>query len=123
MKLFFLMLMIFFCESIVHQSANAESKPVVPAKLPKDQAKNLITQPATINSYWQEANKPNNKSSLSISDPECKKINPINYINNPESFFQSCEDPNNSNRQIYEPVEYLKVPRLNSGIKIKLGDF
>ncbi|MFO5491325.1 MAG: hypothetical protein ACLBM6_01995 [Cuspidothrix sp.] len=123
MKLFFLMLMIFYCECIFHKSANAESQPTVTPTVQENQARNLITEPATINSYWHQANQANNELSLSISDPECKKINPINYINNPQSFFQSCDDANNSNRQIYEPVEYLKVPRLDSGIKIKLGDF
>lgn len=123
MKLFFLMLMIFWCECLCHKSANAESQSTVTPIIQGNQAQNLITEPVTINSYWPQANKPNNESSLSITDPECKKINPINYINNPKSFFQSCDNGNKSNRQTYEPVEYLKVPPLDSGIKIKLSDF
>ncbi len=123
MKLPVLILTFFFCEFLLPKSANAQPKPNPNVTVEHNQAVNLITQPVTINSYWNHTSKLNTESYLSIKDPECKKINPLNYINNPESFFKSCDDPNNSNRRIYEPVEYLKTPPLDSGIKIKLGDF
>ncbi|MDP5018280.1 MAG: hypothetical protein NWQ43_13435 [Dolichospermum sp.] len=132
MKLPFIILTFFLCESLHHKSANAKPQPVSNVIIENSQAANLITQPVTINSYWNHVLKLNAELPLSVSDslgnddgvmPKCKKINPLNYINNPESFFQSCQEENNSNRRLYEPVEYLKVPSLDSGIKIKLGDF
>jgi hypothetical protein len=123
MKLPILMLTFFLCEFISHKNTNAQIKPPGKMIAENHQAYTLITQPVTINSYWNDANKINPELPLSVKDPECKKIDPLNYINNPESFFQSCQDVNNSNGKIYEPVEYLKVPPLDSGIRIKLGDF
>lgn len=123
MKLFLPVLMVLLCDYMVNNSANAETNPSVTPTVRKHQAQSLITEPITINSYWYRIDKANNQSSLSISDPECKKVNPINYINNLGSFFQCYDDANNSKRPTYEPVEYLKVPPLDSGIKIKLGNF
>jgi hypothetical protein len=123
MKLPVLILTFLLCDFLCHKSANAEPQPVANIKVEQNQVADLMTEPVTINSYWHHAPKLNTESYFTISNPECKKINPLDYIKNPESFFKSCPDANNSNRRTYEPVDYLKVPALDSGIKIKLGDF
>ncbi|MBD2663292.1 hypothetical protein B6N60_03160 [Richelia sinica FACHB-800] len=93
-----------------------------------NQAENLLTQPATIDSKWQSESPQNYLQQKADSIPvvrqeECAKINPIEYLNNPEKFFKECPNTNNQNRQAGEPVEYLKVPRLDSGIKVNVGEF
>ncbi|MEA5576552.1 hypothetical protein [Anabaena sp. UHCC 0451] len=90
-----------------------------------NQAANLVTEAATINNKWNlvSDDSTTNDASLSVSDPECKKINPLEYINNPETFFQPCSATNNPNRQDYEPVEYLKVPKLDSGLSVTVTNF
>ncbi|MTJ09909.1 hypothetical protein [Anabaena sp. UHCC 0204] len=123
MKLPLLILSFILCELVQCHDAHANTQPVSNTTVKSNQAEALITQPATINSNWDYTPTLNTKSYFTIKDPDCKKINPLDYINNPESFFKSCEDTNNSNRKMYEPVEYLKVPPLESGINIKLGDF
>jgi hypothetical protein len=123
MKLPFLILTFCLCESLCHKSVNAKPQLVSNGVVEHNQAAGLMTQPVTINSYWNNAPKANLESYFDISNPECKKINPLDYLKNPESFLKQCGDANNSNQRIYEPVEYLKVPPLDSGIKIKLSDF
>jgi hypothetical protein len=113
------------CEFCAHKSTNAKPQPGSNVGVEHHQSADLITQPITIDSYWNgmpQVN-PEPEPYFSISKPECKKVNPLDYIKNPESFLKLCPNPNNSNRKPYEPVEYLKVPPLDSGIKIKLGDF
>jgi hypothetical protein len=123
MKLPFLILTFCLCESLWHKSVNAKPQLVSNGVVEHNQAAGLTTQPVTINSYWNNAPKANPESYFDVSNPECKKINPLDYLKNSESFLKRCGNVNNSNRRIYEPVEYLKVPPLDSGIKIKLGDF
>ena len=122
MKLPFLILTFLLCEFFAHKSINAKPQPVSRIGVEHDQSAELITQPITIDSYWYQMPQVNPELYFSISKPECKKINPLDYIKNPESFLKLCPS-NNSNRKPYEPVEYLKVPPLDSGIKIKLGAF
>ena len=90
-----------------------------------NQAANLATEAATIENKWNivTGNPITNDSSFKISDPECKKINPIEYLNRPETFFKSCETTITPHSQNYEPIEYLKVPELDSGITVTVTNF
>ena len=123
MKLPFLILTFLLCELFAHRSINAKPQLVPNVEVEHNQSADLITQPITIDSYWHQIPQVNPEPYFSISNPKCKKINPLDYIKDPESFLKLCPNTNNSNRKPYEPVEYLKVPPLDSGIKIKLGDF
>ncbi|MBE9057882.1 hypothetical protein [Sphaerospermopsis sp. LEGE 08334] len=99
------------------QGSNVTSKP--------NQAANLVTKTATISSQWNFVSDTaiNNDPGLKVTDPECKKINPLQYLNNPETFFQSCSATNNPNYQDYEPIDYLKVPRLDLGLSVTVSNF
>ncbi|MTJ46979.1 hypothetical protein [Dolichospermum sp. UHCC 0259] len=123
MKLPFLILTFLLCEFLAHKSVNAKPQTVSNVGVEHNQSADLITQPITIDSYWNGIPQVNPEAYFSISNRECKKVNPLDYIKNPESFLKLCPNANNPNRKPYDPVEYLKVPPLDSGIKIKLGDF
>jgi hypothetical protein len=103
--------------------ADAKPKPVSTITNERHQAADLVTEPATINSKWNNVAELSAGSSLRVRDPECKKINPLEYINNPETFFQSCPSVNDPMRQNAEPVDYLKVPRLDSGLSVTVTNF
>jgi hypothetical protein len=111
------------------QSANANQQRVPAAKAIPNQAATLITEPATINNKWNYTiDQTNNltqpaNSVVVLPQQGCKKLTPLDYINNPEAFFQPCESANNPTPQGFEPVEYLKVPRLDSGIKVNVTKF
>jgi sortase (surface protein transpeptidase) len=48
-------------------------------------------------------------------------MNPLEFINNPESFFKQCQQPTNTQTsQSTDPIEYLKVPELDSGTGISV---
>jgi Tfp pilus assembly protein PilE len=106
-------------------SASAKPQPNYAVKNQTNQAAELMTEAATITNKWNlDGNSVANKdTSLRVSDPECKKINPLEYLNKPETFFQSCSSTNNFNLQNYEPIEYLKVPRLDSGLSVTVTNF
>ncbi|MFM2061024.1 MAG: hypothetical protein RLZZ507_694 [Cyanobacteriota bacterium] len=109
----------------INSNAYANPKPIYDVTIKPEQSANLVTEAATITNKWNivkdTAN--NNDPGLRVTDPECKKINPLEYINNPETFFQSCSATNNSNSQNYEPIEYLKVPPLDSGLSFTVTNF
>ncbi|WP_223280203.1 hypothetical protein [Nostoc sp. PA-18-2419] len=97
----------------------------------RNQAQVLLTEPATINTKWTNfAGRTNNLKPIphqtisAIQDQQCPKINPREIINNPESFFKACPKQSNAQtRQSYEPIDYLKVPKLDSGIKLTVTQF
>ncbi|TAF02569.1 MAG: hypothetical protein EAZ77_18640 [Nostocales cyanobacterium] len=115
MKLSFFTLVIVISSITAAPSADAQP----------NQAADLVTEAATITSKWNLVGGSNDHqdSSLRVSDPECKKINPLEYLNNPESFFQPCYGTDDTNRQNYEPIEYLKVPKLDSGLSVTVTNF
>ncbi|WP_445636115.1 hypothetical protein NSTC745_00955 [Nostoc sp. DSM 114161] len=96
----------------------------------RNEAQALLTQPATINTKWRNFSgqtlnlRPTSQSISGVQDQECAKINPLEILNNPESFFKECPQLTNARRnQNYEPVEYFKVPKLDSGIKLTVTQF
>jgi Tfp pilus assembly protein PilE len=103
---------------------SAHAQPNAEVRSKANQAANLVTEAATITNKWNldQNNTAGNDSSLRVTDPECKTINPLEYLNNPETFFQSCP-ANNLNYQNYEPIEYLKVPGLDSSLNVTVTNF
>ncbi|MHC5597791.1 MAG: hypothetical protein ACYTXC_17945 [Nostoc sp.] len=56
-----------------------------------------------------------------VREQGCQNINPLEFIKNPDAFFKQCQKPTNT--QSSEPVEYLKVPKLDSGISVTVTKF
>ena len=108
--------------------ANQENVPIIRGD--DNQAGVLLTEPATINTTWSnftgQTNNPKQTTepiSL-VQDGGCKKINPLEFINNPDAFFKQCQKPTNTQTsQSTEPIEYLKVPKLDSGISVTVTKF
>ncbi|MEH2123561.1 hypothetical protein [Nostoc sp.] len=103
--------------------ANQENVPITIG----DRVRVLLTEPATINATWsnfigQTNNPKQTAESISlVQEQECQKINPLEYINNPSAFFKQCQEPTKT--QSSEPIEYLKVPKLDSGIRVTVTKF
>ncbi|MEH2237718.1 hypothetical protein [Nostoc sp.] len=96
----------------------------------RNQAGVLLTEPATINTTWSnfigQTNNPKQTAESISLVPErgCQKINPLEFINNPDAFFKQCQKPTNiPSSQSTEPIEYLKVPKLDSGISVTVTKF
>ncbi len=108
--------------------ANQENVPMTTGD--RNQARVLLTEPATINTTWSnltgETNNPKQTAeSISlVQERGCQKINPLEFINNPDAFFKQCQKPTNTETsQSTEPIEYLKVPKLDSGISVTVTQF
>ncbi|MEH1870773.1 hypothetical protein [Nostoc sp.] len=108
--------------------ANQENVPITTGNY--NQAGVLLTEPATINTTWNnftgQTNNPKQTSEPISREQEggCQKINPLEFINNPDAFFKQCQKPTNSQTsQSTEPIEYLKVPKLDSGISVTVTKF
>ena len=95
----------------------------------RNSANVLTTEPLTIKNQWANSNnQPNNiqqttKPILTVRDSECKKINPLQIVENPSLFFRECPQPNKANTPYTRPIEYLRVPKLNGGIKLPVSQF
>ncbi|QFS49161.1 hypothetical protein [Nostoc sphaeroides] len=108
--------------------ANQENVPITTGDY--NQAGILLTEPATINTTWSnftgQSNNPKQTAESILLEQEggCKKINPLEFINNPGAFFKECQKPTNTQTsQSSEPIEYLKVPKLDSGISVTVTKF
>ncbi|MEH1970648.1 hypothetical protein [Nostoc sp.] len=108
--------------------ANQENVPMTTGD--RNQAGVLLTEPATINTTWnnftgQSNNPKQTAESISlVQERGCQKVNPLEFINNPDAFFKQCQQPTNTqNSQNTEPIEYLKVPKLDSGISVTVTQF
>ncbi|MCC5650265.1 hypothetical protein LC609_10530 [Nostoc sp. XA013] len=135
MKFFSLTLVVVISALTLSQSASAnqENVPITTGDAPmesfhyRNQAGVLLTKPATINATWSnfigQTNNPKQtaESILLVQEQVCEKMNPLEFINNPESFFKQCQQPTNTQTsQSTEPIEYLKVPKLDSGTGISV---
>lgn len=110
------------------QRAYANPANLVEITEERHEAAVLTTEAVTINSKWGNANNQNNlkdtANTISVSQDECKKLSPLDFINNPDAIFEQCQkSPTNQTSQSYEPIEYLKVPRLDSGVKLTITNF
>ena len=108
--------------------ANQENVPMITGDY--NQAGVLLTEPATINTTWSnfmgQANNPKQtaESISRVQEGGCQKINPLEFINNPDAFFKQCQKPTNTqSSQNTEPIEYFKVPKLDSGISVTVTKF
>ncbi len=108
-----------------------EAAVILPVIDEPNQAAILITEPATITGQWSNVNDQSNHlkqtaHSISITQEQgCKKINPLEFLENPEAIFKKCQNQNNNQTPQHnsEPIEYLKVPRLDSGISVTVTQF
>ncbi|MBD2384581.1 hypothetical protein [Cylindrospermum sp. FACHB-282] len=130
MKYFPIALVVAISALAINQSAYANQQKVPSAKGKPNQAAALMTEPATINNKWNHVIEQTNNSTqpadsvVVLREQGCKKLTPLDYINNPDAFFQQqCESKNNQTPQSSEPVEYLKVPRLDSGLSVTVTKF
>ncbi|MEH2229730.1 MAG: hypothetical protein V7K71_08805 [Nostoc sp.] len=105
--------------------ANQENVPITIGD--RDRVGVLLTEPATINATWSnfigQTNNPKQAAeSISLMQERgCQKVNPLEFINNPSAFFKQCQQPTKT--QSTEPIEYLKVPKLDSGIRVTVTKF
>ena len=138
MKSFSIILVVVISALTLSQSAyaNQENVPMTTGDALKEpfhdrnQAGVLLTEPATINTTWsnfigQTNNRKQTAESISlVRERGCEKINPLEFINNPEAFFKQCQKPTNTqSSHSSEPIEYLKVPKLDSGISVTVTKF
>ncbi|MHC5597761.1 MAG: hypothetical protein ACYTXC_17780 [Nostoc sp.] len=126
MKSSFIILLVVISTLSLPQSADANQENVPMTTGDRNHAEVLLTQPATINTTWsnfigQTNNSKQTAESISlVREPECPKINPLELIKNPEAFFKQCQHPTNTQSSQSEPIEYLKVPKLDSGTGISV---
>lgn len=121
MKITIASLIIAISQIILVNHVNAEDKGK--GLMINSQAGKLITQPVSINGQWSILPQINRNLTIKIGHKP-QKINIMDYISNPELLFQDNQDQqDNYQHPSYEPVEYLKVPKLDSGITIKVGDW
>lgn len=130
MKSSLLALVIVIGAGAISQKASANQEQVsAPTPVNKGAAA-LVTEPATIMGRWNYTINPTNnvkqtsESILLIQERGCRTINPLELINNLDATLKECEKPNNNpTRRVIEPIEYLKVPRLDSGITVPVTKF
>lgn len=103
--------------------------------IPTQEAGSLSTKPATISSEWNNFSNISGKLSTlqsqqtpeSISlirDQECGKIDPLEIVQNPGSFFRECHSlANEKPIPATERIRYFDIPKLESGIRVNLGKF
>lgn len=96
----------------------------------RHRAEVLLTEPATLTGKWNRVTEQNDNSQQNphgivvVRDKECQKPNPLDLLKDPSAIFKPCPLPtNNRNVEITEPVEYLKVPRLDSGLSVTVTNF
>jgi hypothetical protein len=114
----------------ITQSAYANQKnSVTPTG---SQAEVLATKPMTLNGRWGysingnhnlRTTRPVNSIALE-QDKGCGNFNPFEIIKNPNILLQPCQQPKTrTTAQLSEPIEYFKVPPLDSGIKLTVSKF
>ncbi|MDZ8106531.1 MAG: hypothetical protein RM338_13060 [Nostoc sp. DedQUE12a] len=130
MKSFSIPLIVMMSALALPQSAYGNEENVPNATGDRNQAQTLLTQPASINTKWRNFSgqtlnlRPTSQSISAVQDQECRKIKPLEILNNPESFFRECPQQTEVQRnQNSEPIDYFKVPKLDSGIKLTVTQF
>ncbi|MBE8965848.1 hypothetical protein IQ277_06205 [Nostocales cyanobacterium LEGE 12452] len=127
MKFFSIILAVVISALTLSQRADANQENVPITIDDRDRVGVLLTEPATINATWSnfigQTNNPKQAAeSISLMQERgCQKINPLEFINNPSAFFKQCQQPTKT--QSTEPIEYLKVPKLDSGIRVTVTKF
>ncbi|HEY9800405.1 MAG TPA: hypothetical protein V6D25_08605 [Leptolyngbyaceae cyanobacterium] len=98
------------------------------ATIERHEAAALTTQPATINGQWNSVtSQPQNLQGNSIPLEQkkgCESLSPFDILNNPNAILKECVNPtDNRSPQNVEPIEYFKVPGLDSGVKVNVTKF
>jgi hypothetical protein len=87
-----------------------------------NQASNLVTKPASIDDWYVSTGEEKN-TSIIVRRKECKKSSILNYVKNPDAYFQACPDAGKKITPSYEPVGETKIPHLNSGLSVTVTKF
>ncbi|BCL34643.1 hypothetical protein [Nostoc sp. MS1] len=98
------------------------------AIIERHEAAALTTEPVTIKSQWNSVTgQPQNLQGNSIPLEQkkgCESLSPFDVLSNPEAMFKECVNPSdNRSAERVETVEYLKVPGLESGVKVNVTKF
>lgn len=97
-----------------------------------NQAANLLTEAATIDSKWQNViiqptNNliPTSNKFTVMQEQGCKKMNPLDFLEDMAAAFEKCRQLNNQTPppRSSEPIEYFKVPKLDSGLSVTVTQF
>jgi hypothetical protein len=131
MKCSLLALLVTIAPFALAYPANASEEEILPAIADGAQAAALVTKPITINTGASNTlDRTSNFRQIagsigSARQGECKKITPFDLINDPSAIFKQCQKPTNhqSSQSNAEPIEYFKVPRLDSGISVTVTKF
>ncbi|MDZ7956449.1 MAG: hypothetical protein RMY34_00820 [Aulosira sp. DedQUE10] len=114
----------------ITQSAYANQKNVPSVTSQSHQAAVLATKPVSLIGKWgYSLNQNNNFSATGKTielepDRGCKNFNPFDILKNPNILFTPCQQPTTkTTAQLSEPIEYFKVPPLDSGIKVTVSKF
>jgi len=102
---------------------SAQQENVAPIMIERHEAAALLTEPVTINSSTNSINRADSLRQVADSigrvreEKGCKNIKPLEILNDPEAAIKECEKrtDNQTPQRNGEPVDYLKVPRLDSG--------
>lgn len=111
---------------------HAQQAEIDPLTIERHEAATLIIEPITINN--SAINASDRASTLRqiansigrVSEEKgCKNIKPLDILNDPEAAIKECEKPSNSQpaQRNGEPVDYLKTPRLDSGVRLTVTQF
>ncbi|MBE9209603.1 hypothetical protein IQ244_24515 [Nostoc sp. LEGE 06077] len=124
MKRPFIILAVVVSAIALARPVQAQTAELTPLTIERNEAATLITEPITINSSAvNDSDRAHTLRQVANSigrvheEKGCKNIKPLEILNDPEAAIKECEKPNNSqpNQRNGEPVDYLKVPRLDSG--------
>jgi hypothetical protein len=132
MKRSFVALAIVVSAIALVRPAYAQQESTEPIITERHEASTLITQPATINSAAGNAiDRTNNLRQIADSigrvnnEGGCKNVKPVDFLNDPDAVIKECEKraDNETPQRHGDPVDYLKVPRLDSGVKLTVTQF
>ena len=110
----------------------AQQADLAPLSVERLDAATLITEPVTINSSANHASdRVNALKQIANSigrvreEKGCKSIKPLEILNDPEAAIKECEKRTNDrpSQGNGEPVDYLKTPRLDSGVRLTVTQF
>lgn len=106
---------------------------IFPTTNDPNQAANLLTESATIDSKWQNITIQqtnslilNNNKFTVMQEQGCKKMNPLEFLEDMAAAFEKCRQLNNNQTpppRSSEPIEYFKVPKLDSGLSVTVTQF
>lgn len=110
------------------QSIDINQENRIEVIIERHEAETLTTEPATITSEWSNVTSaPQNLKDNSIlleQKKGCENFSPLELLSNPDAILKECVNPaDNRTPQRVEPIEYFKVPGLDSGVKINVTKF